>query len=603
MTVRRVRGASLGVTGALVAGLLLAPGTGSAGASGAADPAFYRVGADSSAQATVTARVASGDRAAARAARGKGVKVSKQVQILQVYAGTNSVGNQGIAVAAGPRHVMQVAGTATRVLNKRTGAVVNTKQLGQLLSIAGSFDSVNQGTVVYDPLARRWFVAAITDDGGDVGLALRVSKGAKPTKWQPTVLFASAARADTNADVTESRPAIGTSSNKVAITTISDDPSAPGNVNRIFMFPKQPLMNGNAPSPWAADVNSTYDGQRPAVNASKQANIFIAVPDTGDATLTTYTGAAKGTPPNFSKNVVYPTRGTMTTPPVVDQGSGDDLDLGPLEFSGVSFRNGRVFAAASGDCSGAACIRLIGIGTSAGVTLIEDEKITAPTVGHEVFSPSVAIDSKGYVHLAATDVASGAGGPSLAVAVLTKVNLAQAAGGALKKRYVQQATAAFNDNGAAGTVDWYTSTAAAVDPTSPWDTWVTGAIGSSAVSSPNLQTAVARISMARSTVTLTANPVRVNRGAKTRLTVTVKRPKSQDTIAGQRVILQRRPASGGAWKQVGKGRTNASGVFSKRITVSRDVQFRGVLRKVQQSGGQGVGYDRVNSRPVTVRLR
>ncbi|MFL6180296.1 MAG: hypothetical protein ACJ74E_10655, partial [Actinomycetes bacterium] len=45
MTVRPVRGASLGVAGALVAGLVIAP-MGSAGAVDSDGPTFYRVSAD-----------------------------------------------------------------------------------------------------------------------------------------------------------------------------------------------------------------------------------------------------------------------------------------------------------------------------------------------------------------------------------------------------------------------------------------------------------------------------------------------------------------------------------------------------------------------------
>lgn len=603
MTVRRMRGASLGVAGALAAGLVLAPG-GGATAVGTDDPAFYPVDAkavapdDGAVRGAVVDGVTSPDAGRQLARR---AKVAKNLQILQILAGTDKIGDQGVSVAAGPRHVMQVGGDRTRVLNKRTGGVVNTKPLAQAIGVGGA----GQGTVVYDPLARRWFLAAVTDDGGDVGLALRVSKGTKPTKWQPPVVFASAATGDSNDDVTESRPALGTSSNKVVITTLADDTDTPANVNRIFFFPKQPLMNGNAPSPWVADLNSTYDGQRPAVNASSESNIFVAIPDTGDVSVTTYTGAATTAsgPPNFSKNVVYPTRGPLTAAPVVDQGTGDDLDLGPLAFSGASWRKGKLFAAASGSCDGEACIRLIGVGTEAGVTLIEDEKITNPLVGNEVFSPSVAIDANGFVHMGATAVSSGTGGPSLAALALTKINLAQAAGGDLKTRFVEQASAVFDDNGAPGTVDWYNSTGAAIDPTSPWDVWVTGAIGSSTVDNPNLETSIARISMARSVVTVKSSSNRVRKGKKATLTIKVTRPQSQDTIAGQGVNLQRRPASGGAWDRVGKGTTDASGVYSKRITITKDVQFRGVLRLVQQVAGEGVAYDRVNSKAVTVRLR
>ncbi len=603
MTVRRVRWASLGVAGALVGGLVLAP-AGGATAEQADGPDFYSVGADSVASVDAARRTVSKAALsdAERVALGSGVKVSKNLQVLQRMTGTNGVGNAGLSVAAGPRHVVQIGGDRTRILNKRTGGVVKTQQLGQTLGVSG-FDSVTQGTVVYDPLAKRWFVTGITDAGGDIGIALRVSKGTKPTKWQPAVLFGSSATSDSNPDVVESQPALGTSSDKVIITTLAEDSGAPANVNRIFILPKQTLMSGNSPNPWVADLNSTYNGQRPAVNASSQSNLFVAVPAVNDVTVTTYTGSAKSTAPIFSKNVVYPTRGAMSAPPNVDQGAGDDLDLGPLTFSGVSWRNGRLFAAAANSCSGEACIRLIGIGTESGVTLIEDEKITSSVVQNEVFSPSVAIDGNGYVHLAASAVPLTGGGPSFAVMTLTSVNLGASAGSNLKARFVKQGTAVYDNNGTAGTVDWYGSTGAAIDPTSPWDVWTTGAVGSSTVTNPNLETSVARISMARSKVTVKSSASRVSKGKRVTLTVKVTRPQSKDTFSGQAVQLQRRPANGGSWQRVASGTTNASGVFTKKVKITKNVQFRGVLNKVQQSGGEGVVYDRVNGPAITVRVR
>jgi hypothetical protein len=574
---------------------------GGASAGEADGPAFYPVGADHApAVAARTTATRSTTTDPARTAFAKGAKVSKNLQILQTVTGTSGIGNAGLSVAAGPKHVMQIGSDRTRIVNKRTGALVKSQQLSQTLGLSG-FSSVSQGTVIYDPLASRWFVAAITTDGSDVGLALRVSKGNKPTKWQPAVTFGSDATGDSNSDVVESRPALGTSSDKVVITTLAEDSGAPANVNRIFILPKQLLMNGNAPSPWVADLNSTYSGQRPAVNASSESNLFVAIPDTGDVTVTTYTGAAKASAPLFSKNVVYPTRGSLTAPPTVDQGAGDDIDLGALAFSGVSWRNGRLFGTATTNCAGLACVRLIGVGTESGVALIEDEKITLDDT--EVFSPSVAVDGNGFVHMAASTVQTTGGGPSLAAMALTSVSLSQAAGSNLKVRVVKKSTAVFDDNGVAGTVDWYGSTGAAVDPTSPWDAWVTGAVGSSTITNPNLETTMARISMARGKVSVKSSASRVAKGKKVTLTINVKRPESKDTIGGQAVQLQRRPANGGSWTKIASGTTNASGEFTKKVKITKDVRFRGVLKKVQQSGGEGVVYDRVNSEAITVRLR
>ncbi|MCZ3388952.1 MAG: hypothetical protein LH645_07460 [Actinomycetia bacterium] len=599
MTVRRMRGASLGVAGALAAGLVIAP-SGGATAADSAGPDFYSVSASS--VGSVSATAGSGERAASRpTARVKAARsaaVSTNLQALQVFSGANSIGNNGVTVAAGPKHVMQVGGPTVRILTKNAGKVVKTQQLGQFFKVPGT--SFSQGTVVYDPLGKRWIVAAVADDGGEIGLALRASIGTAPTKWQPTVLFAS--NDSGNPDAVELDPMIGTSNDKIVITTPVTDADTPANVQRIFFFPKGPIFNGNAPDPWTADLNSTYSGQAPAVNASVQNNIFVAVPDTNDATVTTYTGAATTTAPNFSKNVVFPSS-PITAPPIVDQGAvGDDLDLGELAFSGVAWRSGKLFAAASSDCSGVACVRLIGVSTEAGVSLIEDEKYKSPT-GADWFSPSVAIDRAGYVHTAASAVSESDGnGPSLAVLTLTKISLANPAGAALKARVIALTTAAFNDNGTSGeTVDWYGSTGAAIDPTSPWDVWVTGAVGSSTVSPPNLTTSIARVSMAKNKATIKASSTRVNRGNKVTFTCKLVRPDSRDTFRGLPITLQRK--GGGKWQTIASGSTNTKGVFKSTQTIRRAGQYRTLGRGVTQVGGEGQSVVKVSSSSISIRLR
>lgn len=595
-----MRGASLGVAGALAAGVVIAP-SGGATAAGSAEPDFYSVAASAVASDSDAGSDGRSARSTARTAgtdAARGAAVASGLQALQVFKGANSVGNNGVTVAAGPKHVMQVGGPRVRILTKNAGKVVKTQQLGQLFNVPGT--TFSQGTVVYDPLGKRWIVAAVTDDGDDIGLALRASVGTAPTKWQPTVLFAGGS--DTgNPDAVELDPMIGTSSDKIVITTPITDADEPPNVQRIFFFPKSPIFSGNAPDPWTADLNSTYSGQAPAVNASSQSNIFVAIPATNDVTVTTYTGAATSNPPIFSKNVVYPST-PLTAPPVVDQGAaGDNLNLGPLAFSGAAWRSGELFATAAGNCAGVACIRLIGVGTESGVTLIEDEKYLS-TTGADWFSPSVAIDTAGYVHTVATAVSANDLGPSLAVLTLTKVSLSNTAGTNLKARVIDIGTGAFDDNGTPGEiVDWYGSTGAAIDPTSPWDVWVTGAVGSDVVTNPNLTSSIARVSMAKNKATIKASSTRVRKGSKVTFTTKLVRPDSQDTIRGLPITLQRK--GGGQWKKIANGTTNAKGIFRSTQTIRSAGQYRTLGRVVTQLGGEGQSVAKVVSSPVSIRLR
>ncbi len=602
-----MRGASLGVAGALAAGLVIAP-SGGATAAGPDGPDFYSVAASS--VGSVSATAGSGERATAGATAGgkaaRSAAVSSNLQALQVFNGANSIGNNGVAVAAGPKQVVQIGGQTVRTLAKNSGNVVKTQQLGQFF---GTPDVVaGTGTIAYDPLGKRWITAVVIDNGADTGLALRASTGTSATKWQPRVQFAwnVGTSIDPNTDAVELDPMIGTSSDKIVITTPVTDADQPGNVNRIFFFPKAPIYSGNSPDPWTADLNGTWSGQAPAVNASAQNNIFVAIPDNDgdpfpDAQVSTFTGAATSNAPNFSKSVVSLAT-PMTTPPVVDQGAvGDNLDLGPLAFSGAAWRSGKLFATAAGNCGGSACIRLIGIGTEAGVTLIEDEKFQSNT-GADWFSPSVAIDGAGYVHTAATAVSANDLGPSLAVLTLTKVTLASTAGTNLKARVIKIGNEAFDNNGTPGqTVSWSGSTGAAIDPTSPWDVWVTGAVGSNVVANPNLTTAIARVSMAKNNATIKASSTRVRKGSKVTFTCKLTRPDSKDTIKGLPITLQRK--GGGKWKKVASGTTTAKGVFKSTQTINRAGQYRTLGRGVTQVGGQGQAVSKAASKPISIRLR
>lgn len=594
-----MRGACFGVAGVLTAGLVIAP-VGGATAADSDDPVFFRVPATAvPASDSVWGRATTGSTVSR--ATSDGAAISKNLQALQVLQGANKVGDQGLTVAAGPKLVVQIGGTSVRMLKKNTGGVAKAIQLSQLMGLGGV--AVSQGTIVYDPVGKRFIAAAVTDDGGDIGLVLRVTQGTNPvklTKWQDPVTFASNDSA--NADAVEIDPMIGVSNDKITITTPITDADEPSNKNRIFVFPKAPVYSGNAPNPWAASVNSTYDGQAPAVNASKESNTFIAIPATNDVSLTTYTGAATSSPPSFSKSVTYPAS-PLTTPPVVDQGAGDDLDLGPLAFSGAAWRSGELFATATGTCggSGDACIRLIGLGTESGVTLIEDEKYKSAS-GADWFSPSVAIDGAGYVHTAATAVSElDANGPSLAVLTLTKVALGDSAGSDLKARMVAVGDEAFDDNGTPGTVDWFGSTGAAIDPTSPWDVWVTGPSGSSLVTNPNLATSVARVSMAKNAATIKASATNVRKGAKVTFTLKLKRPDSGDAIKGLPITLQRK--GGGKWKKIDNGSTSKKGVYKTTKTVKNPGRYRTLGKAINQVNGQGVAVEKVVSRQISIRLK
>lgn len=601
MTVRRVRGASIGVAAALVAALVLVP-VGASGAGETRGSGFQRVSADplDNGDAARLTRATVGRTASAMGADSARVAVSQAIQILQVWTGLQGTGNDGLAVAAGPRHVLQATGLSVRGFVKATGATPKggSKTLLQFFKLSSPV-AISQPDVIYDPVGKRFVVVALADNSGDVGLLMRISKGTAATpltgkKWLPPVEFAfstSAQEEPGRTDVDESKPLVGVTSNKIVVTAVADDPNDATVANRVFIFPKAPYYAGNEPGGWAASVNSTYDGQAPAVNATKQPNAFIAIPDTGDVTVTTYTGAAKNTPPSFSKNVVFPS--TMLTPPtLVSQTGGDTLDLGGLAFTGVAWRSNKLFAAATVNDGGRNAVRVFGINTASGVSLASDK--TLKSTSADWFSPDVAIDGAGNVLVTANDEGT-VDGPSLAV-------FARKGSSWLAPRFVAKASGVVDVPPAGGTADWWNSTGAALDPRSPWDVWVSGVVGDGGVPVTGMTSRVARISLAKNVASVRTSSSVVNRGARVTFTATLTRP-GGDAIRGLPVALQRKPVSGGQWTTVGSKKTSANGTASWTLRVQQAGLYRTLGKRVKQVDGQGVVFDKVASGSTRVRLR
>lgn len=598
MTVRNARLIGLAASGALAAGLISVPMGGIASA-GSDEPDFHAITADSVAPAAsrrgASAR-AGGDATAARG--GCCVKKSKGEQILQDIKAIQGVGSAGLSVAAGVKHVLEAGSYgsigAIRAYVKKTGKQAKTASLNQFFGIKAAAADISQPNLAYDPVGKRFIAVAVTDDSGDIGLVMRISKGTMVVpfgnkKWHKPVRFSQTT--STPADpADEFDPQVGVSSNKIAITAKTDMGGTP---NRIYMFPKGPYYKGKDPGAWAADVNTTYDGQAPAVNASKQANAFIAIPDTSDVTVTTYTGKAKSNPPAFSKNVVYPTasKGDLTVPPTVVQGGvGDNLDLGDLAFTGVAWRGDKLWAAATVSCGSDACVRVFQVGTGNGVALLSDEKLKSS--GNDWFSPALAVDAKGYVHLVATDVGSFPG-PSMAVFARTGKNSWTA------PRFVKTGNDVALPN--SGTSDWWKSNSAAIDPTSPWDVWVAGPVGTGGVTN-GLTSRVARVSLAKNQATLKTSRKSAPKGSKVKFTGKLSRP-GGDVIKGLPIALQRKPANGGKWSTIASGKTSANGKKVWKVKIKKTSLYRTLGKAKKQKNDQGKVFDKVTSKSKKVSRR
>ena len=202
MTVRRMRGASLGVAGALAAGLVLAPSSGAtAGSDDQADPVFYPVSAQAAVSVAGDAQ-ARAQASARRTAVGAAAKAAtaKATQILQTWRGIQGAGQQGVSIAAGPSQVVQTVSDGSqggiRAFVKATGVRPTgaSKTLLQFFRLSNPV-TVIQASVVYDPVGKRFIAVAVADNSGDVGLVMRISKGTAATpltkkKWLKPVEFA-----------------------------------------------------------------------------------------------------------------------------------------------------------------------------------------------------------------------------------------------------------------------------------------------------------------------------------------------------------------------------------------------------------------------------
>ena len=129
-----------------------------------------------------------------------------------------------------------------------------------------------------------------------------------------------------------------------------------------------------------------------------------------------------------------------------------------------------------------------------------------------------------------------------------------------------------SDSGPSNPTDWWNSTGAAIDPTSPWDVWVVRfGVGPAS-------TKIARVSLAKNKASIKASSTRVNKGSKVTFTVKLSRPDSKDTIKGLPVALQKAPKSGSNFNTVKSGKTSAKGTAQWKLKVKKASKYRTLAR-------------------------
>ena len=209
--------------------------------------------------------------------------------------------------------------------------------------------------------------------------------------------------------------------------------------------------------------------------------------------------------------------------------------------------------------------------------------------GYDMFTPSVAIDGAGNVHVAANTVKAGSTGPNLVTTTMKASN-----GSWTKTRVIKKGTGAYAGPG--NPTDWVGGTAAALDPTAPWDAWVTGGIGGNA----GLVSQVARVSLAKNIATLKVSAKQVRKGSKVKFVAKLSRP-GGDTIKGLPIALTKK--KGNKWPTVGKRRRrDANGKASWKLKIKKAAQYKAYGKAVKQTNGEGKVFEKVYSKGVKIRL-
>ena len=504
-------------------------------------------------------------------------------QVLQLLAGPagGSVTDASTAIAAGPKQVLLVTSQKAQVFTKTTGKPAGAAtSLRALFGVNASVD-VSQPQVAYDVIGKRFVLAALADQSGDVGVLVRVSKGSSPTSWYPVVRYASAAGGDPHPATVESLPRLGLSSDKVVLTMAASDPGDATTAARTLIIDKAKLESGGAPDAWIAENNVTYSGQVPAVNASATASAYVAVPDfdpitSNDLTTLVYTWNKPDTAPHTAKLVVYPAS-PVVAPPVVPQpgGGAPDLVVGNGEFQTAAWRNNQLWIATTVACPSnatLACVRVFGVNTL--TTALTDETLTP--AGLDRFVPALAVDAAGVVHVGYSLSSPGSTGPGYAVAAR------QAANRWSTRVVVDPSTVVAYES-----ADWAASSAATLDPSATYDVWLAAAVASSTAAAPaNWETRVVRASLTTFGVTFKASAKRVHKGRSVTFNGKVTRPTGSQALAGVAVRLQAKPKGSGKWKTVTTIKTPGSGKVHWTVKVKRTADYRLLVPAVGGSVGR-----------------
>jgi hypothetical protein len=385
-------------------------------------------------------------------------------------------------VAAGPSHLFVVVNVVGRILTK-AGAVVTTFGLQPFFGVPGG-TNVADPRVRYDAASGRWFISAISFDDTGGAWHLAVSKTSTPSGLTTDYNFYTFPTPGELPDY----DALGISDDKVILTAnaFSCTPSCetgpfPG--PEFLVINKAQVVSGAAATMTlfgpSDPANAGVATIQPAMSLSSTTTHFMVAGDIqGPATTTLRIYSVTGVPGvggGAAVTTVDRSIAALSTPPdAVQQGSGVLVATNDNRFLDLVYRNGVLWATASGACTPAgdatsrACARYVQVNT-AGLGITQDFDFATP--GAYYYYPAVSLDSAGnlltvFSRSSASEFASVYGSGRLAVSGAPT----------LEPPILLKAGEAAYDPVADGFSQrrWGDYSAVALDPAAPTHAWTAG---------------------------------------------------------------------------------------------------------------------------------
>jgi Abnormal spindle-like microcephaly-assoc'd, ASPM-SPD-2-Hydin len=379
-------------------------------------------------------------------------------------------------LAAGPTNLLETLNDSGSVWSK-TGGLVSSFDLGVFFPVPkGSYFS--DPRVLYDAPAGRWFISGLSFTPPSYGsvVYLAVSSGSDPTgTW---TVYA----ADSTSNVLHDQPKIGVSADKVVMSW-NDFQNASAFIGETtYVWQKSQLLAASSSVTIAEVVD---DGSRDSLvpaqalsYAPSDTNAYVVYNNShcflcSGASVGVLTVTGTPLQGNVGWTESDPGIAATSTPPSADQpgapgsiATNDDRFLTAVVQGGSLWTSGNDACVPNGDTSTRPCGRFVAVAIP-GDTVTQDFDLAAAGAG--IYYPAVGLDGSGNM-LAVYSISSTSMYPGVRV-------IGQSGGSLLAGQPVKSGEALYNDSpcyAVSPPSRWGDYSAAAVDPTTTGDVWLTG---------------------------------------------------------------------------------------------------------------------------------